>query len=141
MHVLIRISPFLVAVLLLGSCAKKIGFNPSTTVPGATGSVKIKKDEHQNYTINLSVRNLPKPDDLQPPKRSYTAWVETNDNRNLNIGTINSSKGLFSKSRKGELETKSSFRPVRIFITPENDREPQIPGAEPILSTNLFRMK
>lgn len=141
MHLKTIISLCLIAVFLLGSCAKRISFNSSTTVPKATGSVKIKRDKHENYTINLSVRNLPKPDDLQPPKRSYVVWMETNDNRALNIGTINTGRGLFSKSRKGELETKSSFKPVRIFITPENERAPQIPTAEHVLSTNLFRMK
>lgn len=136
-----RIFPFLMAIALLGSCAKKISFNPSTTVPGAAGSVKIKKDKHENYAINMQVRNLPKPDDLQPPKRSYAVWMETNDNRALNIGSVSLNKGLFSKERKGELETKSSFRPVRVFITPEDQRDPQIPGAEPILSTSLFKTK
>lgn len=126
---------------VLASCAKRISFLPSTAVPAATGAVKIKKDKNENYTISLHVRNLPEPDDLHPPKERYTVWMETRDNRARNIGNVETSKGLFSKIRKGELETVTSSKPVRIFITPEDTRTPQIPGAEHVLSTNLFKIK
>ena len=129
------------AVILLASCAKKVTFNPSTTVPGATGGVKIKKDNNDNYAIELNVRNLPEADDLQPPKRSYTVWMETVDNRALNIGSLDISRGLFSRKRKGTMETTSSFRPVRIFVTPEDERAPVVPTTSPVLSTKLFKMK
>lgn len=133
--------PLLLATFLLGACAKKVAFNPSTTVPAATGSVKVKKDKNDNYGIELNVRNLPKPEDLQPPKRSYTVWMETRDNRALNIGSLDVSSSLFSKTRKGGMETTSSFKPVRVFVTPEDEQAPTIPSAEPILSTTLFKMR
>jgi hypothetical protein len=136
-----RLIPILFATILLASCAKKISFNPSTTVPGAAGGVRIKKDKNDNYAIELNVRNLPDADDLQPPKRSYTVWMETNDNRALNIGSLDITRGLFSKKRKGKMETTSSFKPVRVFVTPEDEKAPQIPGAEPVLTTNLFKVR
>jgi hypothetical protein len=135
------ISPFMFAALLLASCAKKVTFNPSTMVPGASGAVKIKKEKNANYLIDLQVRNLPKADDLHPPKRTYTVWIETTDNRALNVGNLDNSRGLFSRKRKGELVTTSSFRPVRVFITPEDQRAPTVPGSEPVLSTNLFKSR
>jgi hypothetical protein len=141
MHLIKKISSFLLVVLLLGSCAKKITFNPSSVIPSTTGSVSIKKDKNDNYGIELHVRNLPEAKDLTPPKRNYTVWMETNDNRELNIGNLESTKGLFSKTRKGELKTTSSFRPVRLFVTPEDEETPEIPGAIPILSTDLFKVK
>lgn len=133
--------PLLLVMVLFGSCAKKVAFNPSTAVPGATGSVKIKKDKNDNYGIELNVKNLPKADDLQPPKRSYTVWMETRDNRALNIGSLDISSGLFSRTKKGSMETTSSFRPVRIFVTPEDEQAPMIPSTTPILSTRLFKMR
>lgn len=136
-----KLLPILFAAALLGSCAKKIAFNPSSVIPSTAGSVRIKKDKNDNYGIELHVRNLPEAKDLTPPKRSYTVWMETNDNRSLNIGNLESTKGLFSKTRKGELKTSSSFRPVRLFVTPEDEKNPEIPGAEPILSTDLFKVK
>jgi hypothetical protein len=136
-----KVLPILCAAALLGSCAKKVTFNPSTAVPGASGAVKIKKDKNDNYGIDLDVRNLPDAGDLQPPKRGYTVWMETNDNRALNIGSLDISSGLFSKKRKGDMQTTSSFRPVRIFVTPEDEQSPTIPGAEPVLSTSLFKVR
>jgi hypothetical protein len=133
--------PLILAAMLLASCAKTVTFNQSTTVPGAHGGVRIKKDKNDNYNVDVHVRNLPNPDDLHPPKRSYVVWLETNDNRSLNIGNVNISRGLFSKKRKGKLETTSSFKPVRIFITPEDEKSPKIPGAEAVLSTSLFRVR
>ena len=135
------IIPFTLAILVFASCAKKVTFNPSTTVPGASGTVKIKKDKNANYLVELRVKNLPKADNLNPPKRIYTVWMETIDNRALNIGKLDNSRSLFSRKRKGQLETTSSFRPVRVFITPEDEVAPKIPGAEPVLTTNLFKVR
>jgi hypothetical protein len=130
-----------IVVALSASCAKRVAFLPSTTVPQATGAARIKKDKNENYTIRVNVRNLPDPDDLQPRKERYTVWLETRDNRAINIGNVESSKGLFSKTRKGELETVTASKPVRVFITPEDESTPQIPGAEPVLSTTIFKIK
>ena len=136
-----KLIPLLLVAVMFGSCAKKVAFNSSTAVPGATGGVKIKKDQNDNYAIELHVRNLPEADDLQPPKRSYTVWMETVDNRALNVGGLEISKGLFSKKRKGSMATTSSFRPVRIFVTPEDEQAPTVPSTTPVLSTKLFKMK
>jgi hypothetical protein len=135
------ISLLLITALAFTSCAKKVSFLPSSTVPAASGSVKLKKDNNNNYKVDLNVRDLPEADDLHPPRNNYTVWMETADNRALNIGSLKTSKGLFSKTRKGELKTVASFKPVRLFITAEESSSPQIPGAKPILSTSLFKVK
>lgn len=132
---------FIITILILSSCAKKISFSPSTVVPTASGSVKVKKDDNNNYKVNLSVRNLPSAGDLHPPKNNYTVWMETADNRAMNIGKLQTSKGLFSKTRKGELETVASFKPVRFFITAEDTNTPNIPGSEHVLTTSLFKVR
>ena len=137
-----KISVLLVIIALaFTSCAKKVTFLPSTIVPGASGSVKVKKDGNNNYKVNLAVRDLPQANDLNPPRNNYTVWMETADNRALNMGSLHTSKGLFSKTRKGKLETVASFKPVRLFITAEESSAPQIPGAEPVLSTSLFKVR
>ena len=136
-----KIIPSIFALLLLASCAKKVTFNPSMAVPGASGSVRIKKDKNANYLMELNVRNLPKADDLNPAKRTYIVWVETNDNRALNVGNLDISRGLFSRKRKGKLETTSSFKPVRVYVTPEDEKAPTIPSAEHVLSTSLFKIR
>lgn len=131
----------IVAALAFTSCAKKIAFAPSSVVPAASGSVKVKKDDNNNYKVNLHVQHLPEAGDLNPPKNNYTVWMETADNRAMNIGRLQVSKGLFSKTRKGELETVASFKPVRFFITAEDSSTPNIPGSEHVLTTSLFRIR
>lgn len=46
----------LLAIISLSSCARKIAFNNSTVVPSATGNVKVKKDQNNNYSIDVSTK-------------------------------------------------------------------------------------
>jgi hypothetical protein len=132
--------PAIFCTVLLAACAKKASFLPSTIVPAATGSVKVKEDRNNNYNIQLNVTNLAAPGRLSPAKDSYVVWVETEENRAQNMGRLRSKKGLFSKAWKGELETISTAKPVRVFITAETDANPQYPG-EIVLNTKLFNVK
>jgi hypothetical protein len=126
--------------ILLFSCGRKVAFLPSTMVPAATGVVKVNEDQNNNYAIRLNVTNLAAPGRLSPAKDSYVVWVETEENRAQNMGRLRSKKGLFSKAWKGELETISTAKPVRVFITAEDNVNPQYPG-EIVLNTRLFNVK
>ncbi|MEO7768189.1 MAG: hypothetical protein ABIS01_12210 [Ferruginibacter sp.] len=125
-------------VFYFSSCARKINFQTSSVVPAAQGTIKVKKDNNNNYGITISITNLAEPDRLQPPKTTYVVWMQTADNGTKNIGQINSSTGFLSSKLKASFETVSSFKPVKIFITAENDAAIQYPGMEVILSTDNF---
>jgi hypothetical protein len=127
-------------ILILSSCSKKVTFLPSTIVPAASGTVKVREDQNDNFAIRLNVTNLAAPGRLTPAKDSYVVWVETEENRAQNMGRLRSKKGLFSKAWKGELETISTAKPVRVFITAEENANPQYPG-EIVLNTRLFNVK
>jgi hypothetical protein len=129
------------AVLILfyfSSCAKKISFQGSSVVPAARGDVKVKKDNNNNYNIQISVNNLAEPKRLQPSKTAYVVWMETSDNATKNIGQINSSTGFLSTKLKASFESVSSTKPTRIFITAEDDAGTQYPGSMVVLTTNDF---
>jgi hypothetical protein len=51
-----------------------------------------------------------------------------------NIGRVNSSNKL-----KVSFETVSSFKPIKIFITAEDDEDVQYPGQQVVLSTDKFK--
>ncbi len=125
-------------LLLAGSCARKATFRPSTQVPAAEGKVKVKRDKNRNYTIDVDVFNLTEPDRLQPPRNTYVVWMVGEDGTINNLGQIRSSSGLFSKTRKGSLETSSPSKPVKIFITSEDLANIEIPVSPPVLSTSNF---
>ncbi len=125
-------------LLYFSSCSTKASFQTSAVVPAAKGSVKVKKDKNSNYQIKISISNLAEPKRLQPSKNTYVVWMETENNITKNIGQINSSTGFLSKKLKASFQSVSSFKPVKIFITAEDDAAIQFPGTMVVLSTNNF---
>ncbi|MEP7109765.1 MAG: hypothetical protein ABI760_17345 [Ferruginibacter sp.] len=125
-------------VFYFSSCARKVSFQTSSVVPAAQGRVKVKKDNNNNYGIKISITNLAEPSRLQPPKNTYVVWMQTASNGTKNIGQINSSTGFLSSKLKASFESVSSFKPIKIFITAEDDAAIQYPGMEVVLSTDKF---
>ena len=128
---------FMTTLLVIGisSCAKKIMFEQSSIVPGAEGSVKITKDRNSNYSIHIDVLHLAEPKKLQPAKSVYLVWMQTEDNSTKNIGILNSSSSLLSKTLKASLHTVSPFKPTRIYVTAEDDSKITYPAGETVLTT------
>lgn len=122
-------------VINLRSCAKKIMFEQSSIVPGAEGSVKITKDRNSNYSIHIDVLHLAEPKKLQPAKSVYLVWMQTEDNSTKNIGILNSSSSLLSKTLKASLHTVTPFKPTRIYVTAEDDSKITFPAGETVLTT------
>lgn len=134
------LSGILVAIIILSleSCARKIAFLTSSVVPAAEGSVKVRKDNNNNYAIRIELINLAEPGRLQPAKQTYVVWMETDRDLMKNIGQINTSTGLFSKTLKASFGTVSSVKPTKIYITAEDDAGIQYPGSQVVLSTDSF---
>ena len=127
---------FTILLLLLTSCSRKLQFARSTIVPAAEGRVKIKKDKNKNYAVDVDIKNLAEAERLQPPKKTYVVWIETNQDRSKNIGRLNSSTGLFSKTLKASLNTVTPYEPNRVFITAEDDAEISYPAGQTVLTTD-----
>lgn len=125
-------------MLTIGSCARKAVFQTSTIVPAARGSVKVKKDNNNNYNISVNIADLAEPERLQTPMKTYVVWMVTDENSTKNLGQIQTSTKFLSKSLKGSFQTVSSFKPVKIFITAENEAAIQFPGMYVVLSTSDF---
>jgi hypothetical protein len=131
-------------VMMISSCSScnaQANFLTSSVVPAARGSVTVKKDKYNNYVIKVDLKNLSEAGRLQPPKNTYVVWMVTEDNITKNIGQIKTQKKFLSKKLSAKLETKSSFRPVKIFITAENDPNLQLPESEIVLTTENFDPK
>jgi hypothetical protein len=130
----------LMIVFSLISCATSVSFLNSLVVPAARGSVKIKKDNNKNYVIQISLTDLAEAARLQPSKVTYIVWMITDRDLTKNIGQLNSSKGFMSKQLKGSFKTVSSDKPVKVFITAEDDAAVQYPGTQVVLSTDKFQL-
>lgn len=126
----------LIAIVVLQSCGTtRYNFSTSPVVPAAIGSVKVKKDKNNNYSIELHVDRLADPKRLSPAKEMYMVWMETEQNGTKNIGQLKTSSGLFSKALTSSLKTVSNFKPASFFITAEDDENIQYPAGQTVLST------
>jgi hypothetical protein len=127
-------------VFSINSCATSVSFLNSSVVPAARGSVKVKRDSNKNYVIQISLTDLAEVSRLQPSRLTYIVWMVTDRDLTKNIGQLNSSKGFMSKQLKGSFKTVSSDKPVKIFITAEDDASIQYPGTQVVLSTERFQL-
>ncbi len=133
-----RIFSLVIFAFLISSCTQKISFLTSSVVPAARGTVKVKVDDNKNHTIEIALINLAEPERLSPAKEMYMVWMETDQGLTKNIGQIMTDNGTFSKTLKADFKAVSSYTPVKIFITAENDANAQSPGWEVILTTARF---
>jgi len=125
-------------VLIIASCTTSESFLNSSVVPGATGNVKVKKDGNQNYVIKVDINDLAEVERLQTSKLTYVVWMETEKGNNENLGQLKSATGFLSKQHTASLEATSPFKPVRIFVTAENESNERYPDHEEILTTDTF---
>lgn len=126
-------------LLSLNSCAKKFKFTKSTIVPAAEGIVTIKKDRNKNYEVKVEIDSLVEPEKLQPPRQMYIIWMLTDQNLTKNLGHIKTTESIISSAMNASFRTISSFEPVQIFLTAENDPKARSPTWDPVLSTETFK--
>jgi hypothetical protein len=120
-------------MLPLSLQAQKIPFLHSSVVPAAEGYVKIKSDRNNNNVIKIRIKNLAEIESLEPAMQTYVVWMVTDNDKTENIGRINSSNRL-----KVSFDAVSSFQPIKIFITAEEDESTQVPNWEIVLETDKF---
>ena len=135
MKTITSITALIVAVILF-SCTKKMSFQASPVVPAASGKVKYKKDDNNNYTINVDVENLAEAKNLSPSRELYVVWMESDTQGPKSLGQIKTSSGLFSSKLKGSLIATSTTKPKKVYITAEDNATVQYPGSQRILSTD-----
>ncbi|MES1160846.1 MAG: hypothetical protein ABUM51_08820, partial [Bacteroidota bacterium] len=128
----------LLIITAFEACAQKINFTTSSVEPAAVGRVKVKKDNNNNYVIDVKITHLASPKRLNPPKDLYVVWIETGNNGIKNIGKIHSSSGFLSQTLKGSLKAVTSFKPIKVFITAETDGDIHHPGIPVVLTTEGF---
>ncbi len=125
-------------VIAFTSCSKKMSLLNSTVVPSAKGFVEVKRDNNENYTIKVEVNDLAEVERVQPSKTTYVVWMETEQGNVENLGQLVSSTGFLSKRRTASLETVSSFKPVKVFITAEDGTNVRYPDSKVIITTDTF---
>jgi hypothetical protein len=126
------------SILMKNLFAKKVGFLSSSIVPAARGYVKVKRDIHENYIIQVKISNLAEVNRLQPSKQAYVVWMITDHEITRSIGQIISSTTFLSTKLKASFQKVSSSKPIKIFITAEDEAGAQSPNEQVILTTDRF---
>jgi hypothetical protein len=125
--------------ILGSSCSRPTTFQTSSVVPAAEGTISLKKDKNKNYVINIDLFNLAEVDRLTPPRKVYVVWMESAEGRFKNLGQINSSHEGLAKKLKASFETVSPVKPIKIFITAEDESGVNFPGTIVVLQSREIK--
>jgi hypothetical protein len=125
-------------ILIKNLFAKKISFLSSSVVPAARGYVKVKRDNNKNYVIRVQISNLAEVNRLQPSKQAYVVWMISNREITGSIGQIISSTTFLSTKLKASFTKVSAAKPIKLFITAENDATTKTPDEQVIITTDRF---
>jgi len=130
---ILTLTLFILIAFWFTSCSKKTYFLQSSVLPAAEGYVEVSRDKSENYNIKLDLKNFAGAERLDPSNLTYVVWMVTARDAAVNIGRISTSNSL-----NVSFETKSSFRPIQIFITAEEQENARYPGPMVILTTDRF---
>jgi len=127
------VSLFIMIAFWFTSCSHKAFFLQSSVLPAATGYVDVSRDKSENYIIKIDLKNFAGAERLDPSNLTYVVWMVTARDAAVNIGRISTNNNL-----NASFETKSSFRPVKVFITAEEQENARYPGPMVIMTTDRF---
>lgn len=130
-----KILGFLFAALMITACSKKIVFPTSEVLPAAEAVLEVEKNDNSNFDIDLKLQNLAEPERLTPSREIYTVWMVTERNGTINLGNLR-----VSNDNEASLNTTTPFKPIRIFITAEDDREATVPSTQVVLNSEEFKI-
>lgn len=130
-----RMLAFVFAAILVSACSKKVTFPVSDVVPAAEAVIKIDENSNDNYELELEVNNLAQPDRLTPSRRHYVVWMVTKQHGTINIGNLN-----VNRKNNAALKTSTAYKPIRVFITAEDDSQPVLPSTQVVLNSQEFKL-
>jgi hypothetical protein len=134
----------LIAVLILVvaiagmtvGCGGKVGVNISSTVAATQAEVKTDKDNNDNPVVELKVKHLAPPQNLQPAKSVYVVWVETADGKLFNAGRLRLNDDL-----EGEIRVTTPYPRFKLVVSAEDDALASSPGSQRVIETNQIEIR
>lgn len=121
-----------ILMFLVASCTSTTKFPVSSITPAAEITANVKHDKNNNTLITVTANHLAGAERLSPPKKTYVVWITTSDKGVNNIGQLNS-----KNSKKATLEALTSFKPLEIFITAEDEGNISYPAGNEISRATL----
>jgi len=134
-----RIAAFALALVIaagLAGCAKQIGLNISSTVPATQAELKTSRDDNDNPVVELKVKHLAPPQNLQPARSAYVVWVETADGKTFNAGRLKLNDDL-----EGGIRIMTPYPRFRLVVSAEDDPLAARPSSQRVLETEQIEVK
>lgn len=110
-------SLFGVALLgMLFGCATKVPLSSSADIPAARGEVKLDRTDQGNTKVEVTVKHLAEPAQVQQGATTYVVWAAPRDAfaTPQSLGALRVGDDL-----EGKLETTTPLRAFDLFITAE----------------------
>lgn len=128
-----KVISFVLAAVLLTSCAKRVVFPDSPSMPGADVVLKVEKNKNNNYELELEIENIARPNRLTPPRNNYVVWLETSSHGTINVGNLE-----VSSRNRASLTTVTPYKPIRMFISAEDKQDVIFPSSQIVLTSEEF---
>lgn len=125
-------------VLTLAACGSgpptvRMTTNPS--IPGAQGTVKYSVTDNGNTAIELEVRHLAPPEQVEPGATTYVAWARApGQDTPQNLGALRVDEDL-----RGTLETVTPMQSFDLYITAESSPTASAPTNRELLTASIQR--
>lgn len=119
-------------VVLLFSCSNTSIFPVSRVAPSAEMSAKKSRDDHRNYILEVTIRNLVAPERIEPPGKNYSIWIVTDELGVINVGQLKA-----EKMKRMKFVTVTPYDFSEIFITVENSGNLTYPSGLEIARTRI----
>ncbi|HEV2206234.1 MAG TPA: hypothetical protein VGR36_06830 [Candidatus Acidoferrales bacterium] len=103
--------------------------NTSQT-PAAQGTVTVSTGNNNNTQLDVKVKDLAPPANLQHPAEVYVVWIQPENQSPKNEGQI-----MVKPDRSGQLKTETPFKHFKLFITAEKSPTVTSPSGPQVLNT------
>jgi hypothetical protein len=119
--------------LAVGACGTTVPLEATARTPAAAGSVKVSKDSQGNTNLVISVKYLPRPNDLERSLTTFVVWSIADDgSRVRNLGQLN-----VDSNRTGSVTVVSPLPHFRIAVTAEADGTTEKPSQYVVLNGSI----
>lgn len=116
-----------------GSNATKIQMTANTSqTPAAQGTVTVSTGKNDNTELDVKVKDLAPPANLEHPAEVYVVWIQPENQSPKNEGQI-----LVKPDRSGQLKTETPFKHFKLFITAEKSPTVTSPNGPQVLNTTI----
>ena len=125
----IIVATIVAAFALTGCAGRSYELRPEDRTPAAMGLVKTRVDDNGNTRLEVRLRHLPPPTNLDRGLTTFVVWLRpTSDGEFRNVGQI-----VVNKKREGELRTTTPHGQFGVLVTAERNGDPSHPSEHVIL--------